>query len=400
MKKFLQTFLGLSLLGWVNALYSLYHRQSLYAQGLTKPSFCNIGDSFNCDAAALSRWSAFFGMPTSALGLVFYSLLVLLVLWGLTRIADRKEDGLNILSPLLLGLTSLALVPTLALAYISFTSVKTLCLMCLFSYLINLALWVCAWQFHRRVRAPWSTLKNIFVLPTSLLWTFLALAGLQLFLPKIFTANLRQGGELSAGDISTLLERHYRAPVQELNLVGRPTRGGANAKVTIVVFSDFQCPFCAREALTTPQLIQQYGEDVKIVFKNFPLDAACNPHAENTVHPLACLAAKSAYCVFKAKGAETFFKLKEKLFSEQEKLSNEFIKKTSVQFGLSEAELQTCVSDFNTHQYLVEDAQDGNRVKVTGTPTVFVNGKVFEAAAIPEVFQTLLRNYLGAKTAK
>ncbi len=395
MNKYLKIIFGASVLGWANALYTLYHRQSLYAQGLTRPSFCNMGASLNCDAVALSTWSSFAGMPTSALGLVFYSFFIFLSLWGMVRLLDHKEAGTEILSPLFLIVSGLTLFPTFLLAFISATQLKTFCLMCLLTYSINLVLFVISYLYFRSQKAPMGALKT-FSIPTSLVWIFIASIALHLFLPAVLSNSLHSGEALSEVKIKAYLSQYAQGPALNPVTEGRPFKGSADAKVTLVVFSDFQCPFCGREALTTPQVLKQYEKSVKLIFKNFPLDSSCNPLIENGgPHPLACLAAKSAYCVFKLKGNDRFFEVKEQYFLNQEKLSPELIKNKALMSGLSEPELSSCVNDMATHQFILDDINDANRVKVQGTPTGFLNGRRFEGLSYPEVLQAAIERELA-----
>ena len=109
------------------------------------------------------------------------------------------------------------------------------------------------------------------------------------------------------------------------------TKGGANAKVTIVEFSDFQCPFCLRVMPTLKRVKQTYGDKVRIVWKDFPL---------TQIHPQAFKAAEAGNC---AREQGKFWEYHDRLFSNQQALQPDYLKKYAADAGLDTTKFNACL---------------------------------------------------------
>lgn len=391
----LRLFLGLSCLGWLNAAYTLWHRQKLNIQGLEAPSFCNFNAQFNCDAVAFSRYGEFLGIPTAGWGLLFYSILFVIALRALFQNSDRKEAETTSSASLLFAMSAASLIPTVGFAFISFFWMHTLCLMCLIAYLCNLALAIVSFKVYRDGRGTLKAAsRGLREMPAGLWIFFGVLALVQLFTHKIFESILSDGPGITEEVAAIYEQKHFTAPTRNIQLDGRPSKGPVDAKVTVVEYSDYQCPYCAREALTTPQIIKQYEGQVRVVFKNYPLDASCNPKMKGSGHAFACIAAKHGHCVFKLKGNDAFFAYKGEIFLKQKSLSTSLVQETALKSGATAEELATCVADYATQQALLEDIEEGSANGVEGTPTIFLNNKIFEAASVPRIFSRVLKRYM------
>jgi protein-disulfide isomerase len=175
----------------------------------------------------------------------------------------------------------------------------------------------------------------------------------------------------------------------DASIAGLPTRGNPDAKVTIVEFSDFQCPFCARGAQTLDEVLQGHTNDVKVVFKNFPLD----------FHPWAKPAAIAAHCAGKQKG-DAFWTLHDAYFKNQGQITPENVIPKSKEFltgsGIDMAAWSTCAGDTNSEPYRTAaaavdaDMKLGERLGVSGTPAFFVNGRVLSGAQPASAFEALI----------
>ena len=151
-----------------------------------------------------------------------------------------------------------------------------------------------------------------------------------------------------------------------------PSRGaGPVAPVTIVEFSDFQCPFCRQAAPMLEALTAKYKDRVRVVFKHFPL-----PN-----HPRATPAAKAAIC---AGEQGKFWPYHDRLFSGSD-LSDAALRDYGRQVGLELASFERCISSEATNKILRADAEQARRLQVSATPTLFVNGKAVRAGDIEAV---------------
>ena len=161
-----------------------------------------------------------------------------------------------------------------------------------------------------------------------------------------------------------------------------PAKGPANAPVTIVEYSDFQCPFCARVGPTLERIAQTYPDKVRIVFRDFPLG----------MHPEAQPAAEAAKC---AHEQGQFWPYHDKLFASQKDLGGDSYKKFAEQLGLDTAKFAACFDGGRYRQDVMLLARGGQQAGVSGTPAFFINGR-FLSGAIPfERFQAVIDEELA-----
>jgi protein-disulfide isomerase len=150
-----------------------------------------------------------------------------------------------------------------------------------------------------------------------------------------------------------------------------PARGPDTAPVTIVEFSDFQCPFCGREAPVVERLMKEYDGKVKLVFRHFPLDF--HPNAQKAAEAGACAADQ---------GTDKFWKLHDKMFGNQQKLAVEDLKSYAKEVGLDTAKFEKCLDSGEKRALVQADEKAGAEAGVNGTPAFFVNG-IFINGAVP-----------------
>ena len=194
----------------------------------------------------------------------------------------------------------------------------------------------------------------------------------------------------SVGDSGTVgtgnLEDSGIKRISSVNLGDSPFIGEDNAPVTIVEFSDFECPFCGKFfAETLPLIKSEYVKTgkVKLVYRHFPL---------TSIHPLALPAAEAAECVNEQKGDAGFFEYHDKIFDNQALLSNDNLKKWAYELNVDKTKFDEC---FNTKKYetkILQETSYGSSLGISGTPGFFIgneeNGYTFISGALPfSVFQ-------------
>lgn len=143
---------------------------------------------------------------------------------------------------------------------------------------------------------------------------------------------------------------------------GAPSFGPDNAKVTIVEFSDFQCPFCTRAASVVHQIREKYGDKVRFVFRQYPLPMHGDAH-------LAAQAALAAHQQGK------FWEFHDLLFANQRALTRPSLEDYAKQVNLDVPRLKRALDDQSLKAAVDADVKLGEEVNVSGTPTVFINGK-------------------------
>ena len=153
-----------------------------------------------------------------------------------------------------------------------------------------------------------------------------------------------------------------------------PSLGAADAPITIVEFSDFHCPYCKRVLPTLTELRSRYGDKIRLVFRDFPLD---------NLHPLARRAAEAARC---AKDQNRFWDYHDVLFAKAPAASPEQLKQYAVEIGLDAPKFDHCLSSGAHASAVQKDFEEGARLGVTGTPGFFVNGQFISGAQPIETF--------------
>ena len=240
-------------------------------------------------------------------------------------------------------------------------------------------------------------------LPTSVFLSALILAGtifivgsgistqmsdLKTGLAVLGTANAGNGGNDSQPIPDTGNNQPSQpAPTVDLSNIASddPVEGNANAPVTIVEFSDFQCPFC--ESFYTNSLLQirkDYIETgkAKLIYRDFPL--SFHPHAQKSAEAAECANLQGKY-----------WGMHDKLFENQSALDNSSdyisdLKRYAVDLGLNATEFNSCLDNGDTASEIQADLSDGSNAGVSGTPTFFINGQKIVGAQPYSAFKAAI----------
>lgn len=167
-----------------------------------------------------------------------------------------------------------------------------------------------------------------------------------------------------------------------------PVKGDPNAPVTIIEFSDFECPFCARHFQTVyPEIVKQYVDTgkVKYVFRDFPLG----------FHQSAIPAAVAANCARDQGDDKTYFSYHDKLFVDQKALTRDTFVKYAKELGLDTTAFTTCLDSGKYDEEIQNDVKDGAKYGISGTPAFFINGWFIKGAFPFEAFQQLIEQELN-----
>jgi protein-disulfide isomerase len=178
----------------------------------------------------------------------------------------------------------------------------------------------------------------------------------------------------------------FAAVMKKIDVSGRPTRGNKDAKVTVVNYDDFECPFCSRMHQTLfPGLFKEYGDRVLFIYKDYPLEE---------IHPWAVHAAVNANCLA-AQNSDAYWDYADYLHANQHAISSEkgrdgqhaeLDKLATLQaqkHNLDVAKLQACVKA-QDEKTVRASMHEGETVGVDATPTMFVNGQKLDGAVPPD----------------
>src|SRR5680860_660848 len=159
-------------------------------------------------------------------------------------------------------------------------------------------------------------------------------------------------------------------------------RGNINAPITIVEYSDFQCPYCSRFHETMNQIFAEYPEDVRWVFKHFPLDSR---------HPLARKTAEASEC---AAEQGKFWEFSDEVYTNQQAISNDSLSTFAKNIGLNVSQFDSCVSSGKYSDKVEADYQEGIQFGVSGTPGDFINGKSLGGAVPYDKLKQIIEEML------
>lgn len=162
-----------------------------------------------------------------------------------------------------------------------------------------------------------------------------------------------------------------------------PSFGSPDAKVVIVEFGDFQCPFCRQAMPVVKEILKDYGDKVFFVYRDFPLES---------VHPQAVPAALAGEC---AHEQGKFWEMHDKIFENQEQLSVKNFKIWAIQIGLNSIQFGNCLDSSKYFAEVEQDLQAGIAAGVRATPTFFVNGQKIEGAISFTTFEQIILSELS-----
>ncbi|MCK6553913.1 DsbA family protein [Candidatus Binatia bacterium] len=349
-------FLGLAAIGFVTSLYLTYihHRVGLDPKWA---SICAISPALNCDTVVASPYGSLLGAPLSAYAAWFYAVVVAL---ALRRSRPHRHLPRSPALLLLLGGT-LAVAFSVVLAFVSAAWIGSICLLCGVLYLVNLGVALVAWLALRATGEHVRTALRAELLsarrrPVSaaVLSTF-SLA----FLAAIPWAYLRQPSQ----------------PASACKLLADPSFA---PPVSLVIYSDFQCPHCRTLDRSLRPLRGITG--LRIVARQYPLDSACNSQVKRSRHPGACLQARAAIC---AAAQERYDDLSDRLFDEQA-ADVAAVVALARSLGLDKARFESCLWSEQTTDELSAHIREAIAAGARGTPTVLINGKRHAGGFGPE----------------
>jgi protein-disulfide isomerase/uncharacterized membrane protein len=347
------------------------------------------GSAFNCHAVTGSRFGSLLGVPLALWGLVGYLTAAALAL-AAWRFSDWSERALLSLA----GLASLFVLVDLALLVTMLTQIHFLCVLCLITYAINLALLLAAkvgsgqsWSAVLRQGIPSLT---GWLLPgrQPIQWAvwLVALIGLAgVWSVNAATLYIARGSPAAFRTQIAQFVKDQEAKV--VDVAGDPIHGSPNAPVLMAEFSDFLCPSCQRAWKFNPILLAGHGARVALAFKNYPLDSTCNRSMQRVAHPGACEIAAAVEC---AHEQGKFWEFHDKVFALGPEYKPERLHEDAAAVGLDQAKFEACRQSGRGMEAVKRDVEEAIRLGVARTPTYYVNGIPIEGAMSPVMFDELL----------
>ncbi len=355
------------------ALVQLYVHAQLSGGDGSYTSFCNVNSSINCDAVLGSQFAMLFGIPISLWALAKDGAIAALV-----GFRGRPGSPARLQSALALAfLGAWTLVFSLYMALVATSTIGAFCLLCAGMYVLSPLIAVLAWKV---AEARLGAAGPLITSGRALAGAGAIAASLAVVASAQF--NVLPGtGPLSVADVRER-DPEFFLWYSGLERVGplpdaRHAKGPADAPITIVEFSDFECTFCAKAFRDLRDLERRYPGQTRVVFHHYPLDSACNPQVTGRMHETACLAAIAAEC---AARAGEFWRYHDRLFDAQGDLARPMLISMATDLGIDTDEFAACLDDPSNRELILADAAAGAELGVQSTPTLIINGRSVEGA--------------------
>ena len=317
-KKFLRISFIFVLLGILLSSYATYHHYQVKSSQKATGALCNINSAIDCDKVAQSSYSEVLGIPLGIWGISFF--LSLLVILFLLHVKSQKIDLLRTYSIFVM----VGFLSSIILAFISFFIIKSICVVCLGVYF---CITILAYLLWKEKKSHEMKLINLSKLPKA----YLIISPLLVFTSLVlFDQILKPQNNLKNNKNFQKRKRVYVNSIKEIKpskisltksaLIGNGEdyrKGSDGAKIILTEFADFQCPACKKVASILDEIQKEIGPDkLLLVFKNYPLDKACNKDLNGSKHQYACEVAYMARC---AGEQGKFWKFHDQIFLNQKR---------------------------------------------------------------------------------
>jgi uncharacterized membrane protein len=335
-----------------SSAYLMHHYFAVvFPTGLATSSLCEISSFFNCDTASYSPLSNIFGIPIALYGILYGIYIVVSFIFK----SEEMEGTIYFIS-------LINVIGCIILFAYSLIALGSLCPFCTVYYVLGGIVWFIYFKFSD-IRKPSIKILAIFfvtaLLPSAIVWKIshnktVAQSSLATDLIKQYN-SLADLGEPS-------MESPYKINVAYDKFIDAPIR--------ISIFSDFQCPACARLSESIEDVVRKYKKTINIQYFFYPLDPDCNSSVKIPMHPSACKASYLAACL-----KDDFFEVHNLIFKNYHNLTPGWLHELATKRGVRD-----CMNDPKTKEKVINIVNAGEEYGLQSTPTMIINGKKIEGA--------------------
>lgn len=351
------------------------------------PSFCSVSEFIDCDGVAQTVHSQFFGIPLAYWGMFLYVFIVFLVFvdklkkvqyFGFLRVFKHPLAYISTLGFIAFGVSMI-------LAAISIFEIKKICILCVFTYVLDLLIAIIATNWYVRKNEKYTFMDAFWAIYKSFkvsVKDFIHAIEVKKYMISFLVLALVASGVLAYTTFSycfTPQVRRYKEFKQyEKMQKDNPFRvsgnvlGDENAKVVVYIYTDYRCPICRTYNVITHRAAKELS-GFKLVHKNLPLDTECNSHLAKPFHEGSCMMAKYAIA---AENQGRFWDLNSELFEKQPKTEDEVINLAKL-MGLNTDKLKVDAYSEETLKSIDRDIESATDLRIDGTPTLVINGKIY-----------------------
>ncbi|MBF0362671.1 MAG: thioredoxin domain-containing protein [Oligoflexia bacterium] len=376
----------LLILGFLIAAKLLHIDYMVNYSGAQFKSFCNINEFFNCDAVAASKYAHIFGIPVALFGVLGNLFLIIFIFWSRRKNEVIKRNLKNILSIVFF----FYVLGSIYLASVSFFLLSSFCVVCMFFWTVCICSfiyvcyinWAAIGSFKKGLMMVKGLITQIYQDKKSM---FAIICGLILFC--LFNVGISYSffsGKCEKELVSENRCENFKVKEVEAYLGDDPS------KITVYVYTDFQCPWCKRSHANVMDLAHKFEKQVKFVRRDFPLDMSCNKSVNAPIHPLACRASFYSKCAGKQ---GKYWQFHNEIYNNQEILSEETFINISKLLSIDLQKMEECLKSNEIAEALRREIEEGVKYKVEGTPVFRIFGEILEGAITEEFINGYLSNY-------
>ena len=375
-------------------LYSL-HAALLLGEIKSGP-LCGADGGLGCQSVASGPYSSMMGLPLATWGAVFYCALALL---GVGGVIFWRDSG-RVFLRWAFYLAVFGFAFDLYLAYTMVFRIQAICWLCVTTYLINVVIILVLVKGVWKEPKPRAPLRAIFPGTKDAqgidLYYRNAIKGLLiggiLFASIVGVAGSQFISESLTGDdrerLEKLKEQLAKQQTRAVDADNRPVMGSDDGAVTVVEFSDFLCPYCAKASKYLKLAESSNHDFARFIFRHYPLDTSCNSGVSSNIHPGACLLAEGSVC---AHEQNRFWEFHDIAFETKGNISQPVVMDIAADIGLDVSAFKSCLNSGRGLKVVKEDINAAIRAGVKSTPTLFINGRGLRGVPKPWMLNEILR---------
>jgi protein-disulfide isomerase/uncharacterized membrane protein len=357
---------------------------------------CGADGGLGCQAVASGPYSSMMGIPIATWGAVFFCTLALL---GIGGVIFWRDSG-RVFLRWAFCLAVFGFAFNLYLAYLMVFRIQAICWLCVTTYVINVVIILLLVRGVWKEPKPRAPLRSIFpgakdargidlyyrnaakglLIGGILLTSIVGVAGSQ-FISKSLTGDDRE-------HLEKLKEQFAKQQIIAVDADNRPVMGSDDAAVTVVEFSDFLCPYCAKAAKYLKLAESNNHDTARFIFRHYPLDASCNRGVSSNIHPGACLLAEGSVC---AHEQNRFWEYHDIAFETKGNISQAAVLDIASKIGLDLSAFKSCLDSGRGLRVVREDIDAAIRAGVKSTPTLFINGRGLRGVPKPWMLNDILQ---------
>jgi len=367
----------LTIVGLIDSIYLSISHFRVYTD-IGYKSFCAVSKSFNCDTVSQSAYSVFLDIPVPVWGIIGYLFFIIVLL-----AANKTESQNKFLWGILFFIAFVFSLCSFILAFISIYLIRSYCIMCMVSFAVNFLLLFYTWLVCRRFR-PGNLLQCVKSdiiylfkgkkLALSLLLAFCVMAASGFLLPEYWEVEVKT----APADVAKGMTKD-----------GHPWIGAEYPELTITEFTDYRCFQCKKMHYYLRTLVRANKDKIRLVHRHYPMDSEFNSVVVNK--PLHEGSGELSLIAVYASLKGSFWKMNDILFALPRDIKSVDLRRIAEQAGMNRKNLAAAVRNEKIRKILSRDIWEGMKLRINGTPSYVIDGKVYKGTIPAHILKKYLR---------